>query len=387
MREFVVAVSLCWGMWCCQSVFFAAAVSAQSPWKKHVVHEGLHNTTAIAGDFTKDGAPDVIFNAAGRTRLLVAPDWKEIVLDATPGYDFIHSEAFDVDGDGDLDWIGARYSPGLVVWLEQPNQPLTDKWPLRIADEQLNGIHGVLQADVDGDGRMDLLANSGQPTGPWANSAAWLRAPLDPRATHAWERIVFADGDASGLSHYFGAGDVNGDGRLDICLAAKGGPQAEPGTGEWYAWWEAPTSPRARGWKKHVIATGQPGATNIMPADVNRDGKVDFIATRGHDRGVVWFEAPQWKLHTIHPTLKEPHSLVVRDLDGDGDLDAATCGYGDREVWWFENDGRGGFRNHQVAADQAAYDIRAFDMDRDGDLDLLIAGQQSKNVVWYENPR
>ena len=54
---------------------------------------------------------------------------------------------------------------------------------------------------------------------------------------------------------------------------------------------------------------------------------------------------------------------------------------------WFENDGKGKFKNHLVAADQAAYDIRAVDMDLDGDLDLLIAGQASKNVVWCENPR
>lgn len=376
--------------WWSVVVLFAVATTAvaeEKEWKKHVVHAGLHNTTAIAGDFTKDGKPDIIFNAAGKTRLLVAPDWKEIVIDATAGHDFIHSESFDVDGDGDLDWIGARYSPGLVVWLEQPDKPLDGPWPAHIADDQLNGIHGLLKADIDGDGKMDLLANSGQPVGPLANSAAWLRVPANVRSGARWERTLFADHDAPGLSHYFGAGDVNGDGRVDICLAAKGGPQAEPNTGEWFAWWESPRNPRDPAWKKHVIATGQPGATNIMPGDLNGDGKVDFLATRGHDRGVVWFEAPKWKEHVLHPTLKEPHSLVVIDMDGDGDLDAATCGYGDREVWWFENLGRGEFRNHLVARDQAAYDIRAFDIDADGDLDLLIAGQQSQNVVWYANPK
>jgi hypothetical protein len=76
----------------------------------------------------------------------------------------------------------------------------------------------------------------------------------------------------------------------------------------------------------------------------------------------------------------------VLDFDGDGDQDAATCAFGSKEAYWFENDGKGGFTNHRVATDQAAYDIRAADLDQDGDLDLLIAGQQSKNVAWYENP-
>lgn len=356
-------------------------------WKKHVVLDGIHSTNAVAGDFTGDGRPDVITNCGGKTRLLVAPDWKELTLDATPGYDCIHSETFDVDGDGDLDWIGARYSPGLVIWLERPDKPLEQPWKLHIADDELDGIHGLFAADIDRDGRLDLLANSGQPKGKFADSAAWLRVPAKPREAQRWDRHIFARGDAPGLSHYLGAGDLNGDGRPDITLAAKGGPQAEAGTGEWFAWWEAPADPRTSGWKKHVVATKQPGATNMHPADVNGDGKVDLIATRGHDRGVVWFEAPNWKEHVIHATLKEPHSLVVVDLDGDGDLDAATCGYGDREAWWFENLGQGRFENHLIARDQAAYDIRAVDMDRDGDLDILIAGQLSKNVAWYENPR
>jgi hypothetical protein len=27
-------------------------------------------------------------------------------------------------------------------------------------------------------------------------------------------------------------------------------------------------------------------------ADVNGDGKVDFVATRGHGAGITWYEAP-----------------------------------------------------------------------------------------------
>src|SRR5205085_1693633 len=109
---------------------------------------------------------------------------------------------------------------------------------------------------VDGDGKMDLLANSAQPNGPFRNSAAWLRVPKNPLTAPRWERYIFADKDAPGLSHYLGLGDVNGDGRPDITLAAKGGPSAEPGTGNWFAWWEAPKDPR-KVWTKHLIADMQ----------------------------------------------------------------------------------------------------------------------------------
>ena len=359
--------------------------SSAADWVRHVIHSGTRSTTAVAADYTGDGKVDVISNSAGKTRLFVAPEWKEIVIGSSPGHNFIHSESFDVDGDGDQDFIGARYNPGLIVWFEQPARPLTDPWKVRLVDDQVHGIHGLLRGDVDGDGSLDLLATSAQPKPPFPNSLAWYRVPKRPRTADNWERSVFAVRDAPGLTHYLGIGDINGDGRADAATGAKGGPQAEPGSGEWFAWWEAPSDPR-QPWKKHLVSDTQPGATNIHPADVNGDGVMDLVASRGHGRGVIWFEGPNWVEHVIHPDLKEPHCLVVQDLDGDGDIDAATCAYGDQIAAWFENDGRGRFQTHIVGRDQEAYDIRAVDMDGDGDLDLLIAGRGSENVVWYERP-
>lgn len=355
-------------------------------WKKHTVYEGAACMTAVAGDFTGDGLVDVVCNADNKTRLLVAPNWRELILDDDAQHNFIHSEAFDVDGDGDLDYIGARYNPGKIVWLEQPQRPLEDQWTLRLIDDQVHGIHGLLQGDVDSDGHIDLLATSAQPLPPFANSLAWFKKPQDVQAASSWQRHIFAQRDAPGLTHYLGFGDINGDGRPDAATGAKGGEQDKTGLGEWFAWWEAPTDPTAA-WRKHPLPGIHPGATNIHPADVNGDGQTDLLASRGHGQGVVWFAAPDWQEHTIHATLTEPHCLVVIDLDDDGDVDAATCAYGSKLAAWFENDGQGGFTTHIIGRNQEAYDIRAVDMDGDGDLDLLVAGRASNNVVWYANPR
>ena len=354
-------------------------------WNKHVVYEGAACMTAVAADFTGDGKPDIICNADNTTRLFVAPEWREVILDQADNHKFIHSEFFDIDGDGDLDYIGARYNPGLIVWLEQPENPLTEKWPLRIISEQVHGIHGLLKGDVDRDGRVDLLATGAQPKQPHPESLVWFRVPSQVREQTSWQPLVFAKGDAPGLTHYLGLGDVNGDGRPDAATGAKGGPQDSSGKGEWFAWWEAPADPTVP-WTKHLLSADQPGATNIHPADINGDGQVDFVASRGHGQGVVWFEAPMWREHAIHATLQEPHCLVVVDMDQDGDMDAATCAFGDKIAAWFENDGRGTFITHVVGREQEAYDTRAIDLDADDDLDLLVAGRQSRNVVWYENP-
>lgn len=357
----------------------------QPKWIRHEVSRAYFPFTAIAADFTGDGKPDVIAGDLRGKKLYLhpAPDWKPILL--LEGPDAIHAEVMDVDGDGDLDYIGARYSPGLVFWLEQPKNPLTDKWPYHVIDDDakggVNGIHGMILGDIDKDGKPDLVVNSGQPKGAFPNSLAWLKVPKNPRKAPGWERHVFAQGDAPGLSHYHGIGDVNGDGRPDIASAAKIGPD-----GNWYAWWEQPPNGKEP-WKKHIISTGEEGATNIQMADVNTDGKMDFIATRGHGRGIVWFEGPNWKRHDINAGLIGPHSLAIGDMDGDGDIDAVTCAKESKIVAWFENDGKGNFTTHHIYEDQSAYDIRMVDMDRDGDLDVLVAGQASENVVWYENRR
>ncbi|MFN7924472.1 MAG: VCBS repeat-containing protein [Bryobacteraceae bacterium] len=354
-------------------------------WVRHEVARGFANQTAIAANFAGDSKLDVITvdNKTNRVLLYVAPDWKEYTIAQGKDFNVIHSAVMDVDGDGDVDYIGTRYSPGLIFWLERPKDPLKDKWVYHVIDDVakggVDGIHGLWLGDVDRDGKLDLIGNSAQPKGTFPNSLAWFRIPKNPRQAPLWERYIFADRDAPGLSHYLGFGDVNGDGKGDIAAGAK-----IADGGNWFAWWEQMADAK-KPWKKHVIATGQDGATNIHIADLNKDGKADFFASRGHGRGLVWYEAPDWKAHEVAPWLAGPHSLAIGDIDGDGDIDAATCAKDSATAAWFENDGKGNFTVHHVNENQAAYDIRLVDMDGDGDLDMLIAGQESENVVWFEN--
>ncbi len=355
-------------------------------WTRHQIAEGFVCQTAVAADFTGDGLPDVIADAAGETHLYIAPDWKKVVIDGKfpfrPGVrDTIHSEVMDVDDDGDPDYIGAVYSPGPVFWLERPDDPINDRWTYRVVDSEVNGTHGLIKGDIDGDGRLDLAGNSAQPKDGYPNSLVWWKIPENPRSAEEWIRYVFADQDAPGLSHYLGIGDLDGDGVADIASAGK---DAVIGGGNWFAWWKQPAD-HSTPWLKRAIAVNQVGATNTLPADLNGDGVMDIFATRGHGKGVLWFEGPGFELHEIDTEIDGPHDLAIGDIDRDGDIDGVTCGKLSYEVAWYENDGRGKFTKHSIYDDQAAYDIRLFDMDVDGDLDVLVAGQDSNNVVWYEN--
>lgn len=353
-------------------------------WKKHVITEKRQNLTAVAADYNRDGKVDVITSFGGRVSLFLAPDWTEIVLHRFPRLNAacIHSETLDVDGDGDMDWVGSEAS-GKPFWLENPGDG-SGAWAARLIDPDIRGIHCILKADVDNDGKEDIIINNFEPEGVLADSIVWFRIPKQPLGADQWERYVFADKDARGGSHYFGFGDIDGDGWGEIAVGAKGAPFAD---GNWFAYWKNPGAEGVeKAWGKTVLAGNQLAATNILPGDVNGDGIVDFLASRGHSAGVLWFEAPDWKIHEIDPEMKSPHSLVLADLDGDGDLDGASCGYESKIVAWYENDGKGKFIRHVLDADQESYDLRAIDMDGDGDLDLLNAGRASGNVVWYQNP-
>lgn len=368
---------------------FLTGTLHSAEWKKHVVMEKGANTSAVAADYDGDGDVDVITSYAGKVSLFSSPDWEETVLHRFANLKgrCIHSETLDIDGDGDMDWAGseANNSP---FWLENPGGPHSGDgsgaWAARIIDHEIRGIHCILKADVNNDGKEDLIINNFFPDGPLGDSVAWFSIPKKVKAAPHWDRHVFADRTARGGSHYFGVGDLDGDGWKEIAIAAKGHPFED---GNWFAYWKNPGKEGVEGaWAKEIVSEDQLAATNILPGDLNGDGKMDFLASRGHSAGVLWFEGQDWKEHEIDPEIKSPHTLVLADFDEDGDLDGASCGFESLRVSIYLNDGKAAFTRLDLDLEQESYDLRAVDMDGDGDLDLLNAGRGTQNVAWYENP-
>ncbi len=366
--------------------------AAIGQWKKHTIVApvtGLINS-AVSDDFDEDGHRDVIASYEGKVTLLKGPHWTPQTIHEfsrgdsrnPPRPACIHSCLLDVDGDGDQDFVGSNNT---VFWLECPDDPFSEKpWTYRIVDDEILGTHCLITGDVDGDARIDLIANSGQraPNTSFPESITWLKAPKNLQQSAQWTRNVFATRDAPGGSHYMGFGDVNNDGRPEIAAGAKGGRGFDGG--QWFAYWEHPEDPRGP-WKKRMLSDSEPGASNILPGDLDGDGHADFLASRGHGVGLLWFKGPNFEKIEIDERIVGPHSLILEDLDGDGDLDAATCGrFEAGVVAWYENDGQAGFTKHVIGGNQGSYDMRAEDMDGDGDLDFLIAGHWSANVVWFE---
>lgn len=341
-------------------------------WQAFEVHKGARCNTAIAIDFDKDGKCEIVYHTAGKL-YLVSSDGKQ-KREIAKNVHFIHSAAGDIDGDGDTDYIGGLKG---IAWVECPKDIWKDEWPVHVISNELSGTHAVETIDMEKDGKIDVVANAFNPDGKYPSSICWFKN----LGKNKWETYPIADKDAVGGSHYFKIFDLNG--KKAMCAGAKGGKFPN---GNYFALYEAGES-ITKPWKKSLLLTDQEGATNIFPADYDKDGNIDFAAANGHGTGIKMISGKDKSVSVIDADIECPHCLDAGDLDNDGDIDLVSCGYQSSEVAWYENLGGLKFKKHLIKTNQKAYDIRLTDIDGDGLKDILVAGQGSNNVIWFKQKK
>lgn len=191
------------------------------------------------------GAGDV--NGDGRKDILEAAGWWEQPkqVDGTTPWKF-HKAPFgaggaqmytyDVDADGDADIITSLAAHGYgLAWIEQtaPNQwkqntiinAKPEESPYGVKFSQL---HAIDLADINGDGLLDIVTGKRF----WAHGPKGDQEPNAPAVLYWFqltrkgktvEYIPHQIDNNSGVGTQVAAGDVNGDGTLDIVVGNKKG--------------------------------------------------------------------------------------------------------------------------------------------------------------------
>jgi len=194
---------------------------------------------------------------------------------------------------------------------------------------QVGSGHGVGYADVDGDGKPDILTVRG-----------WYRQVN--LARDQWEYHLDWDVKETGIR--ICAMDVNGDGLTDLIYSRGHG---------YGLYWMAQKKDAAgkRSWTEHAIDLSASQIHTMELVDLNGDGKLELLAGkryRGHnEKDPGSFDPLNIDYYTIEAGKLIRHPIAfnsvagagmqfrVVDLDGDGDLDIVMAGKTGQ--YWFEN--------------------------------------------------
>jgi hypothetical protein len=237
----------------------------------------------------------------------------------------------------------------------------------------------VSAVDLDRDGRTDLLiADLGNPVpgDTKQGSVTWMRSR--PDGTYQTIPLVTGLPRVADVE----AGDFDGDGDLDLVVAAFGWRKVgailllENQTKDW----SKPV------FETHVVDT-RTGAIHVPVADLDGDGRLDFVALVSQQHETVSAFLGDGKGSFREETIdRAPHpawgssGIQLVDLDGDKDLDVLVTN-GDmlddfqlkpyHGIRWLENRGRFPFVPHEVAPFFGALRAQAADLDGDGDMDIV----------------
>jgi hypothetical protein len=146
-----------------------------------------------------------LFSAEGKFFMYFGPKYDKpfIIAEAEPKYAkmkprCIHCVLHDVDGDGDLDFVGSYVRE--VFWLECPDKnPTTTQWKMHLITDQIFGVHCIRSFDIDQDGKKDLITNDfTDDKGPYSRSVCWLRPKFSTEETSRVEHHPTGQGNSPG---------------------------------------------------------------------------------------------------------------------------------------------------------------------------------------------
>lgn len=245
--------------------------------------------------------------------------------------------------------------------------------------------------DLDADGFVDVVFTEGR-----LNKVGWIRQVEQG----VFEESTLAEGIA-GAAHVETC-DIDGDADLDLLIASMG---VVTPNDQRIGSVIVLENDGKESFSKHVLVEGIDRVTDVQAGDLDGDGDLDLsVGAFGYFEGEVrWMEnLGDWQFasHNLLSLSGAIHTPIA-DVDGDGDLDIVALVSQDwEEIYLFENDGAGGFEAKilfgSTNKDYGSSGIQLVDMDLDGDVDIAYTNgdgfdyatpgaRRWHGVQWLEN--
>ncbi len=396
---------------------------------KWTIEAGISFDQADLADFDGDGNIDVVAVGFSFSTVSVYMNdgflnfTKIVVADSVSQVDMIEADDIDEDGDADL-LLGAGVT-GFKLLFNNGEAIFDSSQTLyTLSDFNSSSNSGLAVADLNNDGRKDILTFSGSGSGGlyFLDGAQNFDQTLIERdGIDLGGDIVVADMNGDGLKDIirqnFGddylsilyqdspmqfrrvflernwdskgpaqmsVGDLDGDGDLDLVFPENGNIDGD------ISWFEQIDGDLYRHYLYHEIqAVHKPRF-----GDVDADGDLDIVVSAGRpspagrEDEIVWYENlgdntfEEWR---IDDDVAFPADLQLGDIDGDGSLDVVATATRANDLYWYKKNGPAWARftieeNANLPAGCVLEDI-----DSDGDLDVAICSTGDNKVFWYEN--
>ncbi|HVS13647.1 MAG TPA: VCBS repeat-containing protein [Thermoanaerobaculia bacterium] len=299
----------------------------------------------------------------------------------------------DLDGDGRIDLLfanGGGYStpgepePNRVFLNRGPGRPFAEA-SLAVFGERPDLARAIAAADLDGDGDLDLFVATayGTPSRLFLNDGDGSFREV---SNSHLPRLETSFGDVE-------AGDVDGDGDLDLVLADWGpGDAMRNAGGPTRLWLNDGAGRFADRTRERMPDLAVGFSWDLELADVDRDWDLDILVSCKRCGGSLLLRNDGDGFFTLDPRglpqYANNYELEAMDLDGDGFLDLVTINDGaivdgrsyHRREHVFLNDTEGRFVDatprlwpdpENLGEDDNM--VAFLDFDSDGDADFLIA--------------
>jgi hypothetical protein len=331
---------------------------------------GTLPTTGIVADVNNDGLPDLVVGNQYTSRVSVflgRPNGTFGRFRSFPagrGVSEIAVGDFNKDGRVDLATTDAFGAVNILLGNGDGTFAAPASVPLDYNPQ------GIKTADLNGDGNLDLVIAIVGADEPGEGELAVLLGNGDG----SFRTPVYYPAGQNAMS--VALADLNGDGKLDAAVAdenccVRNSLSVLLGNGD--------------GTFQHAVSSIPGTASDVAAGDLNGDGKIDLVLA-GEFGGLIQVALGNgdgtFQPATVYPTPDSALTVKLADLNGDGSLDIAVGGSSGVDVLLGKGDGS--FRA-ATAYGVGSQFVALGDFNNDGVLDAAAGGSSFVGVA-FGNP-